>query len=841
MTTKRNILFLVTLNAALGVLAVLLPDLHAVPVLVHRVADAQQPIETPDWLELGIPQPQITTTGAFSFTPTVVYGEPISWSQSGAPGWAAFNTSTGQLTGTATAGASRVFVTATEADGDAFTVVVPINIRSGSVVTVDSSYVASNTVGGVLYLDDGDNKHYQLTVDLTALGTALVVKNNGVVVDLNGHTITHDNATPISIANHSFETVDAGNSSLASGWDFAGAPNATRFAGDWATWQVYGQDGGDYSLRFTNTNTNQEVVSTSQVTLLANTTYSLSAMFAYGPPNTSNPGSSCYVTLDGTTDRTLTQTGGNTRGMQLKEYVFTTGGTDETYDVKVGVTGHASSSVPWYVDSIKIQRTGQMGVAVGPTVSPPNAFTPDLGVGGSATNCVVRNGTITQGADDGTWCHGVFTYTRDGLVVDDVNITVGGPNSSCVAGEQVTTEYAAVLNSTLTSSVDTITSRDNYNGGMLYSLLGTVADNTFTGGPHLGIGGASSTTRGYLIARNSFAMQTRYTNGFAILISDKTGVSSKIFDNTVDASGELNAGPGIMVQGVGPTDVWGNDVYAKLLPNNQEYGGYQSGGPFALELENAQNKRIWNNTFLADCEDSGGKSLRFNAEPTAVINNEIRDNVFTTTGVGPNTNEAICFSADGLAGQSMTNDIIENTFNCSQIFIGQGKRMEDCLLNGNTLNFTGSSENFYLAESAFYTGAPSNWHIVDLELRDMTYGTGGARSLVEASGVRRYSENTSDAGSNLAITWTTTIQVNDASAIPVAGASVVIVDGTAAEVFTGTTDGNGQCVAVLTQQTAVGTTITSKNNHTVTATSGLLTDELTFTADHKQTITLSVE
>ena len=118
-----------------------------------------------------------------------------------------------------------------------------VNVSAANVTNIDQAWLDAQG-DGPYYLDQ-QGKTYVLQTDVTTDGTAFAIIAKDVTLDLNGHTITYNNATPITVPNGSCET---GTGSAASGWSFTNAANAQRYAGEYLQSTLYD---GDYSLRFT--------------------------------------------------------------------------------------------------------------------------------------------------------------------------------------------------------------------------------------------------------------------------------------------------------------------------------------------------------------------------------------------------------------------------------------------------------------------------------------------------------------------------------------------------------------------------------------------------------------
>ena len=523
----------------------------------------------------------IADEGSISFTPTATQGTGITYSATGLPTGASINSSTGAITGTlSTPGKWTTVITATNSYGTD-KIWLPVSVYASTANISQSS-------GFPYYCNTADRK-YTLTEDITANGTAIAIIASNVSIDLNGHTITYNNATPRSISNASFET---GSGGAATGWDFTNAANAARYAGTYLLNQVYD---GSYSLKFSTTTGNEYVDSSGTVTLEANTTYSLSAMFEYGANGDSNPGVTAYVQLRGTggeATREVSLSTGNNRGIQHKEYVFTTGGSAETYTVRVGITGHASSTKPVYVDDIKVQRTRTYGIATQVRNYNTENYT-DISTLGTGTNATITNGVITQGSDGATWGHGVFMHEIGGVSIHDVDVTVNGANASAIYALNQSATTCSVGNCTLTGNTRTITSRDAYDGCVLKGVWGAITNNSIANGCHAGIGYITDTT----VCDNTIQLKSKYTNGFAIF----TSAGCDVYGNSILCHTGEYVARGILAGGTlaKPTIVHDNLVKVQSKGDIQEYGGTQINGSYGIQSDTSGYVTTYDNIVYA--------------------------------------------------------------------------------------------------------------------------------------------------------------------------------------------------------------------------------------------------
>ena len=707
-----------------------------------------------------------------------------------------------------------------------------VTVSTANVVNIDQSWL--NAQGPGPYYLDQQGKTYVLQTDVTSDGTAFAIIAKDVTFDLNGHTITYDNAAPITIPNGSFE---AGNGAVASGWDFSTAPSATRHEGVWLHNEVYN---GDHSLKFTLPSGDQYVSSTTTITLEANTTYSLSAMFEYGGQGVaSNPGVVGYVRLvgDGVPTREVLHATGNNRGIQLREGTFTTGNTTETYNIQVGVEGGAAldpaTAKPFYIDDIKIQRTNVYGVTAATKNWSPADY-PGITQWGTGTNATIKNGTIIQGTEGATWAHGVFIHTTDGVTIQNLDITVHGANSSAICGKDQGVSTSSVFGNTLTSNVKTISSRDNFYGAVIFRLQGEIFNNTITNGVHAGIVAANGTSSNRIASNiygNTIQLSARYTNGFAIIAS----WGSQIHDNLIDSgSGDFGT-RGILVSSGDPngttTRVYDNTIHVQLHVDNQEYEGAVIGGAYGIQMENAKNVEVYGNDVYAYGNEVPAYAFRMNSDGGTSDGVHVHDNTFRAIANGSHASalkftriaeESLRFENNEL----ITNDGIVGTTDSSFVTLLRSRITVDAPINDP-----------YPVESDWTSGQGLHTRITFL---DTTFADTASRSYLESASVRIASRYGGAVDDKMAfdVRWTTTAQVSDAGGAGLSNATVSITNKTGTEVVSGMTDTNGQFIAALTQFSTQGNAKTVFNPFTVTVMANGEQTQHQFTADRVQTIQL---
>jgi hypothetical protein len=683
------------------------------------------------------------------------------------------------------------------------------------VVVVGASWL-SQRGSGPYYLDKRDTS-YILDTNVATKTTAFVLTADNITFDLNGHTITYDNAPAIVVPNGSFEQ---GSGNLAAGWDTSNAPNAFRFRGQYLLNQVYE---GDYCLRFTVPARDQFVTSTFTLTLEAKTAYSLSAMIEFGGMNFTNPGVTTYVRLvgEGLPIREVSWDSTNWRGMQLCAGEFTTGPSRETYHLVVGIKGAGTApSTGIYVDDIKIQRTKVYGIAVG-APSWEAQYYPDVAQYNLSRNSTIKNGTIVQGVDNGTLAHGVRVANGNGTCIDTLNITVRGADCSTIYWDYGLT--STIRNCTLTSNVTTISNRDHFDGVMVGpNFSGSFHNNRLLNGPHAGI--LTARTAPSDIHDNVFRLKTKYTNAFCILLG---GPGSRAFSNLIDCASMDYSGRGI--NPIGDPErkqmVYKNVIRVRLLANNQEYQGRQLGGAYGIRVKEARNVEIYENDVLATASDVDADCFRANEHPRDVY---VHDNTFRAVRANRNVS-AGCLKLGQLRSGSMvfedntliTNDRWATCLDVRNVTLTRSRLAQQGDPVGGNLIVSDSTEKADATLSLFW--------------KDNIYTTESARALMESSGFNSPTGKGDD-NSSFTVAWTTTIKVEDSLGSPVERSRVIVSDGKGSEAFVGKTGKNGRLTAVLGQFTVTGSGRANRGYYELRAEVSNDVQSQSFLADKVQTV-----
>ena len=499
--------------------------------------------------------------------------------------------------------------------------VLPATSVPAGTVPVESAPVVGTSV--TTCGDITSSGTYVLQNDVSSDGTCFTIKAPNVVLNLNGHTITYDNRAPVSVPNGDFESVLSGS------WDTTYAPNASRAAGTYV--QPVSLYSGNYALRFALPFSGAQYVRSQQVTLAANTTYSISAMFRNSgnnelPINTYAGGVRDSLTmkieLEGTSS-SATNTGVTWRGFQYTNFTYTTGASPENHVIRITVDNvNAAATGYAYVDDIKILKTPSYGVSISPNYE-------------VSQYARISNGAIVQGQGGGFASHAIKIGELGGTgwIVDNLTLTTNGVNSKPFFSYYMA--GATFNNNVINHNVTTIKSRDGYDGAAVHipytSAAGTIYNNTFNTGIQTAIFLGESTGGQHQVYNNNITLQSKYTNDFAI-----SAGGAIVHDNIVNCGSGSNSCRGIWIGGTN-TKVYNNTVSVQELVRNQEYNGCEASGAYGMQAEyGSTGVEVYGNTVTAISGagvcDAAALRLNSNYNGTASLN--IHDNTFTATNTG---------------------------------------------------------------------------------------------------------------------------------------------------------------------------------------------------------------
>ena len=496
---------------------------------------------------------------------------------------------------------------------------------------------------------------YVLQKDVISVGSCFFITAENVTLDLNGHTVTYDNGSPLSVPNGDFE--------ISGSWDFSTAPGAAVVPGSFV--KPVTLYSGARSLRFPVPSSDQSVKSTTPITLEPNTTYSLSAMFH----NLSSDPVSLYVELQELGAKTV-QTGKTWRGFQYSNIRFTTGASPSPVTIVAGITGGTAGSGYVYIDDIRIQRHKFAGVAVGPAAWQGQNVISDVTQFGNANNATVKNGIIVQGQGMSDFSNGITIMENSGVgwKMHDLTLRTHGANSKAI--RSVNARNAELYNNYIYNPQRAITSRDAFDGAAVKVEYPGYGNRFYNNTVHEGV-----QTAFYLpqaagqvvneIFGNTIELQSRYTNDFGIVAG-----GAKIYGNTINCGSGNNSCRGIAIGGDG-TKVFNNNVNVQQLARNQEYNGCEMAGAYGMQMEyTAKNVEVYGNTVTANAGVCEAYAFRANPDLATSVNNLVHDNTFTAIASGAGRAASIKYSAMNATAVN----VYSNTFRTNHrwIFVDGG-------------------------------------------------------------------------------------------------------------------------------------------------------------------------
>lgn len=584
--------------------------------------------------------------------------------------------------------------------------------------------------------------NYVLQNDVTSNGTCFGINANDVTLDLGGHVVTYDNASPISVGNGSFENVD-----------MSGAPDAVRATGVYLDRTVYD---GTYALKIPAPLTQDQIITTTDsYALTANVAYSAS-MMVWQPYDVTKPSNEdIHVSLEilnaaddsvlSSADLRTIMANYTTRGLQYVHAVYTPS-IGMNVKIRLKVVGARTVSdlgtTPYgafYLDDVRLQQTASYGVQNG-TVA-------------WARRNTIKNGTIIQGQAHGDFSHAVYVggvLPQDILSAEvaNLNITVSGNSSKAVWQSFINS--GSIHDLTIHSTVDTIEVRDHYDGALIYiangSTVGTaglIYNNLVDSGIQTAIfvnRPMSAATRPK-IYNNDITLQSKYTNDFAIAIYG--GYGADVYDNTIRCGDGLNSCRGIHLEGSDGGTIIHNNVSVHYLPNNQEYGGC-GGWAYGIQIEGSINTEVsGGNVVTANADQCGAVALRYyGPDSTVAQNNSVHDNTFNALVTnGSNMMASVVGVIQSFSQAiSITNNILNTNSNWLQLGLGVTTSLDRSFtMDNNTYQLTyPKAIQYYPLTDQAYVYAPGDYAARNITLSNNIYADATVRNDLSTAQFRTY-------------------------------------------------------------------------------------------------------
>jgi len=424
--------------------------------------------------------------------------------------------------------------------------------------------------------------------------------------------------------------------------------------------------------------------------------------------------------------------------------------------------------------------------------------TPDLGdnpCGVNFADLTVKHGKILQDANAPPYSHAISLGQGKGagLVVHDVEITVASPSSAAVLTSWAGGAhhiYKNILHSN--GGVGSVNNRYAEEGTVIRIGLDSggaapnyVHDNIITSSPQ---GGILTQAPYSEVFNNQVTLTSWYTNDFCFYA---WGPNMEITGNTCDNS--AGSGRGIDVSNSN-TVVHDNQIKVRELARNAEYNGCQGGGAFGIriaadKLPNTatDGNEIWNNDVTAIVDQCEASGLRITSlHPTT--SNLIHDNIFRVQRVAATSQiaAAITGSSDDGGAQVFHNTFIADSAGLYDHY----DPMSNLLFINNTFSRGANPDPAGWKFIILRNGAPST----GLVFQDTVFQNGASDI---SSGVP-----VGFAGwgalEEFFLTWTVSINVVAQNKMPVAAATIKVVD-SQGTTTSGVTDNNGSASEILRQ------------------------------------------
>lgn len=571
-------------------------------------ASAYVRIETPTILELATLQGQ-----AINYTPTLLVGDGTgTWTAEGLPTGASINSSTGQITGTlSTLGSHACMVTYTEG---ALTdsVIHQICVYD----QVDTTTLAGGTVSSPQNPTSSTFRLFRLQADLDADYTAIACATggNGCLIDLNGYTVTYDNAAqPFAIG-----TDWTNSASISSTWTLGSGDTIEQ-----GTFNLQSAPVDNwYAIESTATaSESRSVETTASFSLVQDTWYVVNWWQSQGNSSRSDDFSS-YVVV-GSNDSSVTPTGGaylkspNSRPGSYGAYLFKAAST-ESAPIEIHFTNVDSSTRTVHISDVMITRARVTGIcAASSTDQHPYATG-----AGSSYRAVVVNGTITQtGVSSET--HAI--YADQDVIFDNLTITTNpfviGKYGQAIAGIQ---QGYTVTNCTVETNCTRVSDRDGGDGNLIRGYSGAskvgpgmfLSDNTCTSSPlgfAWGLGAEGTYDYAGYNKWNTHGFTCRYTNGYPVHGFASSGQVFHISHNNIDFTTGTRLGRGIRADS--NTNIHHNTVKVRMLQGyiQEYYGGWILGGAYGIQIEDSDTTNVYQHDDVITLTGmGGGGAWRFN-------------------------------------------------------------------------------------------------------------------------------------------------------------------------------------------------------------------------------------
>ena len=383
--------------------------------------------------------------------------------------------------------------------------------------------------GSAPYLLGGSNTTYVLETNMSAPGTAFILGGSNNTLNLNGYTVTYDNAAPLTFTNSLFQQ---GSGRNVPGWNLSAAPSATLVPNafympplsTWSTGQV---------LQFANISSTQTIVSDPIAIPTANQQYEATISAA-----SINETPVSLTVVDSVTGAVLASTPGNFLGSTVQ---FTPTTTNPVY-LQISVNPTQTDTVELSYASLNVSRdygvlaTRNWDGMPCQLTSIPDWYTTFENAMNGTGGLTICNGSILQGQANGYNSLPIYAEGTPGLTVQNVTTLSTGIDTPAI--DAYYASNVLISGCAIYSTCPKVMNRmDASLGPLIRTGVGdtvTITDNQLYGSPQSGIGCQNQSD--VTITDNIIQSNTIVSDGYGIGVSGLDTFT--IAGNTMITSGD---------------------------------------------------------------------------------------------------------------------------------------------------------------------------------------------------------------------------------------------------------------------------------------------------------------
>lgn len=623
---------------------------------------------------------------------------------------------------------------------------------------------------------------YDLINNVVSNGTCIIINANNVNFNLNGYTITYANQSFQQIYNGDFEIPNPSDPSLPDGWDFSGAPQSRRTAGEFFERTVYN---GTYAIHTTTPAADQIMISP-QVLLTPGINYIASAMFDDRLIPSENYLGDITIEVinagDSSVISTTSTAGDSNFGFQFSPRGMTSGiftvSQPTQARIRIRLTGLTGSGTV-RLDYVRLVMANVYGIDTG-----------------TVQNANITNGAIKQTTVDCLNC-GLLRGSLQGAEISYLSGYMGGvearvfqpmsaPGLGACYNARIHDNTFIHNNFYRTDGSDVVNRRD-YQYAMIFCRgIGNfrIFNNRIWGSPqaairieNMNMGDTSEGER--YVYNNDIRHNSKYTQGFGVQVGiEPNGVTNaEIFNNIIN----VTSGRGIHIewyntQGI---SVHNNQIWAREQRNQEYYNGITDplGGSYGIQIEDgAHEVRVYNNYAEIKTHPNRGSGIGLRFTSNYGMGNNVE--IFNNTFIGINVNPELGSSYYG-RGISMHTAISNPTFKFYNNTIKSNNQIiefdspeQTATFESNTFEKLSNPINYV---TTYFVGGLTN-----LTLLDTTVVNNASLDSVQFGGA-----------SIIRIRWFLDIVANDQNSAPL-DAALVIRDKNNNLIYSGTTGPAGR-------------------------------------------------